>query len=775
VGRTLIFFILISIVTTLVYSNHFNNSFHFDDSHTIENNVYIRSITNIPAFFTDATTFSSLPQNQSYRPLVSASLAVDYYLGGGYNYFYFHLDSFIIFLLQGFLMFYLFYQILQRVLASAGNFYIAAFAASWYMLHPASAETINYVIARSDLQSTFFVIAGFVLYIGSAKSRKYHLYLIPVAIGALAKPTAVMFAPMLLFYILLFEKKLSLAGIFSRKELPSVGSAFVQSVPAFVICTLMYLFIDHMTPETWMSGGTSRYEYLITQPYVILHYFTTFFFPAGLSADTDWTVLTSIMDKRFFIGMAFILMLVMAAFWLSKDKRLRPISFGIIWFFLALVPSSSVIPFAEVLNDHRIFFPYVGLSLSVCWTLGLLARRFIMEFKNVKAAKITLTATTLLILSAYAYGTHQRNEVWLNDETLWYDVTVKSPKNGRGLMNYGLSKMQKGDYPTAEIYFKKALEIWPNYSFIHVNMGVLKSATGDPHSAEKYFRQACELGPGYPDSWFFYGKFLHSQGRTNEAEPALSKALDLSPAHSGARSELLRLYFNTGKVSQLKDLAEATLKISPTNTEAQNYLKIAAEAGGQLPPNPAAGSNEYTALIDLSLLHFNQGDYKKCIETCVKALTIEPRSAAAYNNIGISYLRLGDADKSIAACQKALEIDPSMQLAKNNLLAALKMKEAPQQQKGLPIPLTAEEHLNQSLTYYQNGQYEDCIKACEEALKLKPDYADAYSNICASYNQLRQWDKAIAACNKALKIDATHRLATGNLNWAKEEKARTKK
>src|ERR1700743_432411 len=82
-------------VTTITYSNHFYNAFHFDDSHSVENNAYIRNIKNIPLFFKDGTTSSVLPQNQSYRPVVSTSLAIDYWLGNGYNLFYFHLTIFI--------------------------------------------------------------------------------------------------------------------------------------------------------------------------------------------------------------------------------------------------------------------------------------------------------------------------------------------------------------------------------------------------------------------------------------------------------------------------------------------------------------------------------------------------------------------------------------------------------------------------------------------------------------------------------------------------------
>src|SRR6476646_2813714 len=98
--KTIIFLLFLSIVTGIAYSNHFENSFHFDDSHTIQNNLFIQDLKNIPRFFIDGTTFSSLPQNQSYRPVVSTSLAIDYHLGNGYDPFYFHLSTFLLFLVQ---------------------------------------------------------------------------------------------------------------------------------------------------------------------------------------------------------------------------------------------------------------------------------------------------------------------------------------------------------------------------------------------------------------------------------------------------------------------------------------------------------------------------------------------------------------------------------------------------------------------------------------------------------------------------------------------------
>src|ERR1017187_5464472 len=81
VDRTFVIFACIAIAAVFgTYSNHFHNDFHFDDSHTIYNNMYIRDIKNIPLFFRDARTTSSFPPNQAYRPGLTALNAIDYWI-----------------------------------------------------------------------------------------------------------------------------------------------------------------------------------------------------------------------------------------------------------------------------------------------------------------------------------------------------------------------------------------------------------------------------------------------------------------------------------------------------------------------------------------------------------------------------------------------------------------------------------------------------------------------------------------------------------------------
>ena len=83
--------LIVCAAVTLVYANHFHNDFHFDDAHTVTANPYIRSLSHLPEIFTDARTFSTLPTHQVYRPIVTASLAIDYWLAGGLKPLVFHL------------------------------------------------------------------------------------------------------------------------------------------------------------------------------------------------------------------------------------------------------------------------------------------------------------------------------------------------------------------------------------------------------------------------------------------------------------------------------------------------------------------------------------------------------------------------------------------------------------------------------------------------------------------------------------------------------------
>ena len=82
-----------------------------------------------------------------------------------------------------------------------------------------------------------------------------------------------------------------------------------------------------------------------------------------------------------------------------------------------------------------------------------------------------------LFLCANAYATFQRNKVWKTEETLWHDVVLKSPRNGRGLMTYGITLVNKGDFAGALDYLHRAQQLTPPYSVLLINLAIAEDAT----------------------------------------------------------------------------------------------------------------------------------------------------------------------------------------------------------------------------------------------------------------------------------------------------------
>jgi protein O-mannosyl-transferase len=82
---------------------------------------------------------------------------------------------------------------------------------------------------------------------------------------------------------------------------------------------------------------------------------------------------------------------------------------------------------------------------------------------------------------------------------------------------------------------------------------------------------------------------------------------------------------------------------------------------------------------------------------------------------------------------------------------------------------TADNYLNLSLALYNIHDFEGCIRACEQALIINPDYALAYNNMCSAYSQLKQWELAVEACENALQITPNFERAQNNLTWARSK------
>ena len=630
------------LILLAAYANHFQNDFHFDDFHTIQRNPYITDLHYIPQFFTDGKLFSTLPKNATWRPLVSTSLAIDYSFAG-LKPFFFHLSTFLWHALLVILLFFLFRRLMDAAGPHPTNTWTALFVALCFGLHPANAETANYIIQRGDIYSTLGVVASLLWFIARPDQRKRCWYLLPAAAACLSKAPALVFPLMLVAYVFLFEQD----GDPKRWR-----ETLRASAPALLAGIALAILTAVMTPSTYYSGAENPGMYRLTQPLIALHYFKSFFLPTELSADTDWTYVTSAFSLPAIAGYVFVIGLVGVAV-RTVGQALRPIAFGIVWFIVALLPT-SLLPLAEVTNDHRMYFPFVGLTLAIVWTLRLLLVARPTLYRAAAAAMVC-------VLAAEAVGTHNRNDVWHTEQSLWRDVTIKSPENGRGWMNYGITFVQQKDLRSALENLEHARKLLPDYAYVAMNLGFVYSQMGNDAQAEYYLARAVKLAPQLAPARVQYANWLVLHSRNAEALKELETAMQLSPGSLEGREVLMDLYAEQRNWPALDRLAAETLRLQPSNEVAKHYLDGRATRDNLSPE----------ALVSLSARHCNSGQYQMCLEEAQRAASMRADYAEAYSNMAAAYLSMQRWDEGIQAAQTALKLKPGYAAAQANLDWAL--------------------------------------------------------------------------------------------------------
>jgi tetratricopeptide (TPR) repeat protein len=697
--------ILAALLVVAAYSNSFRNAFHFDDQHVVVGNLFIRDLRNVPRFFTDATTFSALPANQTYRPLVSLSLAVDHWIAGGLDPVPFHVTQVALLLATGWLLLRLYRSVYASAGAESWHGWAALFAAALFCVHAGNTQTVNYVSARSELLAGLGVLGSFALH-ARPGWRRLQLHLVPMMLGALAKTPAVMFAPLLLAYVLLIEQQLSARDVLAGRAWPRVRTAVLGCLPAFAAAALMYLFVEGMNPEGQTYGGAGRWQYLVTQAWVWVRYVRLFFLPTGLSADTDLAPFETAADPRVAAGAALLAASLALAWRWSRSRETRPAAFGLLWFWIALVPSSSVVPLAEVTNDHRVFFPFMGLTAAAVWWSCLRVRAWLGRRTAAASWRPLVAGAAVLVLVAHAAATHARNRVWRDDESLWADVVRKSPLNGRGLMNYGLTKMRTGRYEEARALFLRALARTPSYPVLHVNLAIVTDAMGRSEEAEASYLRALELAPGEVAAHRYYAAWLVRQARSAEALPHLERALELSPGDVAVRHALLDLLAALGDAPRRDALVRQTLELAPADPVAEALSRGRAFGG------PEGGSAK--DWFAHGLARAGAGDDAQAAQAYRVATVIDPSDPDPWNNLGWSLARLGFYDEAIPAFERAVELRPDFTLARSNLAWA---RDAPARR------------FKRAFELQQSGRAAEAIPIYRELILQSPQWVNARYNL----------------------------------------------
>jgi len=146
--------------------------------------------------------------------------------------------------------------------------------------------------------------------------------------------------------------------------------------------------------------------------------------------------------------------------------------------------------------------------------------------------------------------------------------------------------------------------------------------------------------------------------------------------------------------------------------------------------------------IQLIINLFIQKKIKQAFTESSLMLENFPNSVILLNIIGVLNAELKQLDAAIDSYKKALKIRPDFADAYNNMGIALNEK----------------------------GDSDSAIDSYKKALKIRPDFADVYNNMGIALNEQGDSDSAIDSYKKALKINPDSANAYNNMGIALNEK-----
>jgi hypothetical protein len=414
---------LVAAAALAAYLPSFGGAFQFDDYNVI---------VNYPTVHSWELLFERA--GAGVRALLKASYTLNWTLGGGST-FGFHLVNVALHALNAVLLFF----IGRKVFPDHPN--ASLVAALLFALHPAQTEAVTYISGRSVSLMAALYLASILLYL-----RKSFYSVIPFILALGVKETAVTLPAALLLIELVRPGRASW-----RLQLPhwlvlAAGGLVLLLVPRYF--DLVAYGFSQRGPIDNLLAQVGGIAYLLVRLVTLQGYNID----PGLAVFQGFT-------SVFFVQAALILGLL--ALGLSA-LRTRPwLGFGILWFFLQLAPTNSIVPRLDVANDRQLYLACWGLFLGFSIQASLLFPR---------RASLALTAATAI---AFAAASITRQLDYRDEITLWEASVRENPANPRARNNLGYAYYLAGRKSEARREIEVAAHLDPAYEKPRANLLLL--------------------------------------------------------------------------------------------------------------------------------------------------------------------------------------------------------------------------------------------------------------------------------------------------------------
>jgi len=425
--------------TLLVYLNAFWGAFQFDDYNVIVNNPAVRSW---------AAYLASMP---GIRPLLKLSYTLNWTMGLGL--FGFHLVNLSCHAANAVCV----YLLCRRGIEAVGGRQeaqpIALTAALLFALHPAQTEAVTYISGRSVSLMSLCYLSGLLVYVqadgrGSAL-RRYGLSPLLFVAALLTKETAWTMP----FALLLWEIGLRRSGWGEalwrlRAHWAALGLAAGAMVASEGYRRLLIGSITARTLKENLLTQVGGQLYLLTKPLLTLQ----------VNIDPDLPVHTSLGPTLALEAALLLTLAVVGGLYLRRRPWLGA---GLLWTFLQLLPTNSILPRLDVANDRQLYLAMIGPAVVIsvgCWRL--------LPGRAAAAAVLALTL-------GLAATTIARNHDYRTEVSLWRSTVQESPHRARAWNNLGYAYQMAGDVESARQAYRRALELDPDHPKAKFNAAAL--------------------------------------------------------------------------------------------------------------------------------------------------------------------------------------------------------------------------------------------------------------------------------------------------------------
>lgn len=429
------------VAVLLAYFNALGATFQFDDYNVIVDNPAVHSL---------AAWADSMP---GIRPLLKYSYALNWTFQSAP--FGFHLFNVIVHAVNVVLVFRLLCVVSKKAEAS----WAPLIGALLFALHPVQTEAVTYISGRSVSLMALFYLCSLLAWLRAEgvdnrqgwRALSAGLF----AMALLVKETAVT-----LPLALLLLDGLRLRGSLSPGEL-----FWRQRWHIFVLAGALAVFLAtpvyrHLLDVSVSARGIG--DNLLTQANAIFYLAGQLVLPWRMNVDPDLPVLSG-MTPPLFLQSAAIIAIIVAGF--RNLHRRAWFAFAVLWFFLHLLPTNSLLPRLDVANDRQLYLAAIGVFYAVGLGIDGLLGRFRRKWMVGLAAGVLL-----LVLSA---ATVQRNQEYATAVDFWEDALMKSPGKARVANNLGYAYQQAGRLAEARLAYQQAIDLDPEYWRARINLDAL--------------------------------------------------------------------------------------------------------------------------------------------------------------------------------------------------------------------------------------------------------------------------------------------------------------